>query len=429
MRVFVGPVEIAGYYGRLAEALRGIGVDAVAVDLGEHRFGYAREKPASIWVRAAVWAERSWIGSRGRPRLLRLPSAGIRVATRLALVAWSITRFDAYIFGYGTTLLFTRELPLLRVLGKRLVFVFNGSDARPPYIDGADMAPSRGLTIDDCIALARRKKALIRRIERYADAVVSLPTFSHFFEKPVIDYLLIGTPVNPRRPIAHPGDPSTEIRVLHSPSDPEVKGSERVRDAVAGVRSGGLPIKLIELVGVPHETVLLEIARADFVIDQAFSDAPMAVFAAEAAAAGVPAIVGSYAWSVLVERYGNALPPVEASDPDDLEVAVARLSTDTAHRVDLGRRAREFIASAWAPEVVAGRYIKVLAGETPTEWLFDPKGVRYTAGVLPMERSRAIVAAIVRRAGLGALQLSDKPELELAFGRMTGVAERAADLP
>ena len=68
MRVFIGPVEIAGYYSQLAEALRGIGVDAVAVDLSANRFGYDRTRRLNVWVRAARWAARRY---RVEPRTVR----------------------------------------------------------------------------------------------------------------------------------------------------------------------------------------------------------------------------------------------------------------------------------------------------------------------------------------------------------------------
>ena len=415
--MFVGPVEIAGYYGRLGAALRQIGVDAVSVDLGEHRFRYGQAQPEGFWITAAVRAERGWTASRGRPAPLRLHRWVARVAARVGLVAWAITRFDAFIFGYGTTLLFTRELALLRLLRKRLVFVFNGSDARPPYIDGADMAASRGMTIDECIALARRKKELIRRIERYADAVVSLPTFSHYFERPVIDYLRIGTPVVPGLDRASTGETGEEIRILHSPSDPEVKGSDRIRATVAALRAGGRPVRLIELRGVANDVVRAEIARADFVIDQLYSDTPMAVFVTEAAAAGVPAIVGSYAWPELIRLYAeDALPPVEQCHPDGLATAIVRLADDREYRLALGSRARGYVETTWAPENVAARYLTVLRGHTPDGWVFDPTDIRYLHGAgLPEARTREIVAAVVARGGREGLALADKPWLARAF--------------
>ena len=53
----------------------------------------------------------------------------------------------------------------------------------------------------------------------------------------------------------------------------------------------GLPLEYVEIVGQPNDIVLAEIARSAFVIDQLYSDTPMAGFAAEAARLGKPAIV------------------------------------------------------------------------------------------------------------------------------------------
>ena len=193
----IGPVEIAGYYTQLAMALREQGVDALAVDISGHPFRYNVEPPASAWIRLAAWAAAGSRRVRGRFIGLKVMWRAIQVLARLMLLAWSLRRFDGFIFGYGTTILYGRDLPLLRLLGKRIVFVFNGSDARPPYIDGSDMAASLGRTVDDCIRLARRKKAMIRRVERHAHAVVAQPAFSHFFERPVVDFFRVGLPWTP----------------------------------------------------------------------------------------------------------------------------------------------------------------------------------------------------------------------------------------
>lgn len=417
MRVFVGPVEIAGYYGQLAAALRQIGIDAVAVDLSDHRFRYGRVEAPSTWIAAALWAERGSRAARGGPGVMRTVWRGLRVLTRVGLLVWSIWRFDAFIFGFGNTILFGHELPLLRLFRKRLIFTFNGTDARPPYIDGADMAASRHTTVDECIRIAVRKKALIRRVEHYADAIVCLSTASHFFERPIVDHLRIGVPSMPAKPSQPRPRDDREIRILHSPSDPEVKGSERIREVVEAMRARGQPLQLIELREVSNEAVRAEIARADFVIDQLYSDTPMAVFATEAAAAGVPAIVGSYAWPDLRRMYSEAeLPPVEQCHPDGLAAAIDRLSSYPEHRRALGARARAFVETEWAPERIAARYVTILRDGAPPEWLFDPNSVRYVHGVgLPEQRSREIVAAVVARGGRGALQLADKPALEQAF--------------
>jgi glycosyltransferase involved in cell wall biosynthesis len=414
-RVFVGPVEIAGYYSGLAEALRGTGLDVVLVDLARHPFRYAPPSRSRWPVRLAS-ATRARLEAATTNRWRRFGWFVAYTLSRAVLTAWALARFDVFIFGFGETLLSRRDLPLLRLAHKRMIFVFNGSDARPSYVDGAEMAPSLARTVDDAIRLARRKKARIRQIERYADVIVSQPAFSHFFERPVVDFFRVGIPwtLSAAGVAGRDGD---AIRILHSPSNPEVKGSDRIRSTIDALRAAGHRLELIELRGVPNDEVRAEIERADFVIDQIYSDAPMVGFATEAAAAGRPAIVGGYAWSDLERIYpGAAMPPVEACLPDHLAEAVLRLATDGAYRRALGDRAQAFVTTAWAPEAVAARYRSLIRGEVPDDWLFDPRLLRYVHGVgLTEERARELVAGVLAKGGRAALQLGDKPAVEQAF--------------
>lgn len=414
LRVFVGPIEIAGHYSGLAAALRTAGVDAVAVDIGNHPFAYedAAAAPAAVRLTARIVRSRT----RARGGLARRAWLVAELIGRSMLLLWSLGRFDAFIFSHGHTIWFGREMPLLRLLRRPMVFVFNGSDARPPYIDGAIMGTTSGHSIEDCIRLTARSKARIKRIERHASAVVSQPAFSHFFERPVADFFRMGVPwsAGPDRELRTPDD---GIRVLHSPSHPEVKGTDRIREAVARVRARGLDLRLIELQGVPNSTVRAEIARADFVVDQVYSDAPMVSFATEAASVAVPAIVGGYAWPELNRVYpGAAMPPVEQCHPDHLEAAIERLAKDAAYRRGLGQAAYEFISREWSSLQIASRYLALLRGEKPPSLMYDPASVRYVCGVgLAQPAARSLVAETIRVGGLDALQLADKPRLAAAF--------------
>src|SRR5258706_9597316 len=57
IRVFLGPVEIAGHYAGLEAAFREIGVDAQAVDLVGHPYQYRRGSPSDPRVvRLTRWA-------------------------------------------------------------------------------------------------------------------------------------------------------------------------------------------------------------------------------------------------------------------------------------------------------------------------------------------------------------------------------------
>jgi hypothetical protein len=423
-RIFIGLTEIAGFYGNLATGLRAAGARATFVDLATHPFGYPPGDQGWI-VRLVRRAYQRRLEARGGFRTVLWK--GIYALARLALLTWAVRRHDVFIFGSRTSFFQLRELPFLRWLGKSVVFVFTGSDARPPSIDGADMDPALGRSIDDCIRLAHAKKRQIAQIERWSTAVVGHALYLHLCEQPAAGFEILGLaqPVLATYPALEPEPPEPPIRIVHSPSNPSVKGSELVRIAVDRLIAEGLPLELIEIRSLPNREVHEQLQRCHFVIDQLYSDVPMSAFCAEAARYGKPAVVGSYGW----EEIERLIPdghraPVEQCHPDDIGSAVRRLATDAAHRRSLGLAARRFVEE-WAGEAVARRYLRLLAGERPPEWMEDPSAVRYVHGVgLSESRAREIVAAVVRDGGLGALQVSDKPALEAAFQEFIGTVSR-----
>ena len=80
-------------------------------------------------------------------------------------------RFDVFVFGFANTFLRLAELPLLRLLRKKVIFVLHGSDARPPYMNGA--ARRAPWNAAEVVARTRVQKLRLARIERYADAVIA----------------------------------------------------------------------------------------------------------------------------------------------------------------------------------------------------------------------------------------------------------------
>lgn len=424
-RVFIGLTEIAGFYGNLAAGLRAAGAQATFVDLERHPFEYATGDQTWI-IRLARWTARRTSGARGGFFGWIVLS---KLAHRMALAAlftWAVIRHDAFIFGFRTSFFRLRTLPLLHWLGKKVIFVFNGSDARPPYIDGADMDPARGLSIDDCIRLTRGKKRQITKIERWSTAVVSHALYLHLFERPAAGFQIMGLAqrLAADYPPVEPEPPEPPIRILHSPSNPTVKGSDVIRAAVSRLIADGLPLQLVEIRDMPNRVVHEQLQTCHFVVDQLYSDGPMLGFAAEAALYGKPAVVGSYGWDE-IERLMPAghRAPVERCHPDDVESAIRRLATDAAHRRRLGLAARRFV-EAWAGETVARRYLRLLDGERPPDWMCDPSAVRYVQGVgLSEMRAQEIVAAVIRKAGIGALQIGDKPQLEAAFRQFVSAPE------
>lgn len=460
MRVFLGLTEVSGYYTWLEKGFRELGIDAQLVSLYRHPFGYATERkdPGVLTLARLAVTRRVQALERGSGVFVRgfwLAAVG---ASRVLLFLWAVARFDVFVFSCGTTFFRYRELPILRLLGKKIFHYFHGNDSRPGYIDGfcessflPDRRPtdaayvgyigegeSEEETLRRTVAYIRAASARresISQIEKFADVVISSPSYAHFHSRPFVQRVIIGRPSVPEGAANTPmqrqsGDP---VRILHSPSVPEGKGTPRIREAIATLKSRGLNIEYIEMIGRPNREVLAEITRCDFVIDQLYSDLPVAGFSTEAAAFGRAAVIGGY----YCEQIGNDLqsrfiPPSLFCPPDKIVEAVEKLVIDERFRKELGDQAYEFVHRNWTASKVAARFVRLINGDIPEDWLFDPRRIRYLHGMgLSEKRAKNIVAAVVRHGGVKALGLSDKPGLEkmfLDFAFPDGVPESGRDL-
>ncbi len=418
-RVFLGLQEIAGYYSGLRDGFARIGVDATFVTKVPTRFQYGGGDVrwlSGLIARAADGCSRSL-----RSRLMWKP---IHTASLMGLFVWAIVRHDVFVMGYGSTFFNYRELPLLKWLGKRLVYVYHGTDTRPYFASGKyDFEATKAL--EDLRAQKRR----IEVMDRYADVIVEQPSAAAFHERPVVIFLAIGLPIHPAARLAAERHSSTEsqqrsdhpIRVLHAPSQ-ICKGTPEIREAVRRLQERGVRFEYVEVSGVPNATVLEEIARADFVIDQGFSDTPMAGFASEAALQGKPAVIGGYYGKWMRDEIpAGMIPPSEFVRPEELEQAIERLVVDAEYRRDLGQRARRYVLEHWTSEQVARKFLQLFDGAIPEPWMFDPGETRYPYGLgLTTEQVRQRVAAVVKLGGPQALMLEDKPELRAIYLDMIG---------
>lgn len=412
MRVFLGLAEIAGYYRGLKEGFESLGHEAELICLSGHPFGYTGANDNAM---VDFWR---WLNARPEPSLRAL-----RRVPRTLLFMWAASRFDIFIFSYGGSLLpGFRDLPLLKSLGKKLIFQFHGSDSRPPYLDGSVMAEDRGRSIASAIQLTHEKKRNLRIIERYADAVVNIDPQSQLLERPFIEWLRVGLPVHPSSAPTREGvvqwwearGTGWPVRALHSPSHPEAKGSAEIRNMVERVRAQGVPLELVTIKGRPNRDVLAALATCDLVIDQLYADYGMPGLAVEAAWFGKPVVIGGYA----VEHWNRALPeearpPTWYCHPTRVEEGILSLARAPEARRRLGIAARTFVEDVWHPKKVAERYLAIAEGSFPRDWLRQPQDIDYWQGCcLSESRLQEVVAAFVKEGGRAALELGDKPAIE-----------------
>ena len=309
LRVTHCPVNVAGIPWENVQALRRKGVDARLV----------------VFERGQLHPEADWSLDR-RGGLAR------QLATQAAAFARLAPRTDVFHFYFGLTLLpQSIQFPLLRLLRRRSVFHYLGSDIR-------GKTPAQ---------LAYGKRADAEIVGSY-DAVRWVPE-AHVVP-PGLDL----------RPFA-PVPPSDNPRplVVHAPSNREKKGTRYVIEACAE-----LPVELDIVEGVPHDVARARYARADIVVDQ-LNAGWHGVFALEAMALGKPVV--AHLKPDVVERsaagYGIRIPIVLATR-ETLVDALRPLVEQPALRRELGAQSRAYVEQVHDIDRIADRLID-LYGSLP----------------------------------------------------------------
>lgn len=412
-KILIAPVEVAGFGAALQNGFSKLGIKADLGWLSEHRFSYkSTVLNGPLWMAARHL--NSWATANGRfGRVIALLP---NLLLRWMLLFLCLGKYREFVFLGGVSFTNTAfEYALMRLMGKRVVVVFLGSDARPPYLNGkySGKGVLQQLVMLFATWTIRRR---VRRAEKWSWACVNALATSHFHRKKFVDWYFMGFPAPSVSDCAPATTGQHPLRVVHAPSNLKIKGTNEIRSAVEAVRSQGIDFEFEEFSGVPNNEVISEICRSDLVVDQAYSDVPIPGFATEAASLGRPAVVGSYL-SGIDGDYFKALPtiPTIFCRPENLAETLYNSLSDPEALSQQGKRAREFIDSCWNSKAVAKRYLKLLAGEWDEIQFSDPYKNGNVWGLgLSAQASSNLIANYVNRFGGSALMLGHNPALRSA---------------
>jgi len=304
LRVTHAPVNVAGIPWENVQALRRKGVDARLV----------------VFERGKLHHEADW----SLDRHGALPQ---RLAQQFGAFAKLAPYTDVFHFYFGLTLVpKSLQFPLLRLLRKKSVFHYLGSDIR-----GKSRAE---------LAYGERADAEIvgsYDAERWVPEAHVIPP---------------GLDLRPFTPVP-PSDAPRPL-VVHAPSNREKKGTAHV---VAALET--LPVEIDIVEGVPHEEARLRYARADIVVDQ-LSAGWHGVFALEAMALGKPVV--TYLKPDVVEKsaagYGVRIPIVPAT-AETLTDAIRPLVESPALRREIGAAGRAYVEQVHDIDRVTDRLLDV----------------------------------------------------------------------
>ncbi len=395
-----------------------------------HRFGYGGQS-RSFWLGRILMDFNSYREANDKARLI--PRLFLSILGRFFHLAYfliSIFRYDSFIFTYGTSFLKdNKDIPILRFFGKTIIMnMAHGSELRPPYIDGSYQS-SDGVekpALQHLVYLAQNYSQRMSFLERHCTYIIGAPfSSSQFAKRPFINSFALGVPCSTEGALSTKckddklisDSNSNKVRIVHSPSHEKLKGTRIIRDSITELKQKGYQIEYIELQGRSNKEVLEELKVCDFVVDQIYSDSPMASFASEAASFGKPAIVGGFGLEQLKNHIPEGMyPPSYICLPDGITEAIEKLISDVEFRQELGSAAKSFVKKEWSVENVAKRFQSLISNQIQNDWWLNPDTISYVHGIgQDSFETKTIIAEIIAKFGTEALQVGHRKALEAKF--------------
>ena len=335
MRVFIGPVEVAGQANTWARALRKLGVEAYNYVYKPHGFGY----PFDRRFRRYGFADRavSWIGRVFEFRRLR-------------------ESFDVFHYLFGKSILRwpfrDYEFRALRA-ERRMLMSFFGDDIRLPSVAqrrAPDWVNAYGTT-------DKRNAARMQSLARYFPTVAAggpargeLYQYAAPYFQRVVN-LSIAVDL-----AEYPYSPADNARpvVLHAPSRSAAKGTGHVERAVARL-TDSVDFEFRLLTGLTHPQVVEATKQANVVVDQLVVGEHGA-YAVEAMALGKPVVC--YIHPDFEKCYPEGFPIVNAT-PATLADVLRRLIVDRDLRRTTANESRAYAERVHDSAVVARQLLSL----------------------------------------------------------------------
>ncbi len=404
--------EISGYYRNLVKGFEQNDIECVFVDLR----GHPAFKSTANQKHRILRLVDNYIELKQKFWFKNIPIIDsvlvLKSLLKFIIFIWSLCKFNVYIFGFSSTFMAYYDLPILKLFNKKIIYMCHGSDFRPPYLNGKTLNSCGDLKI--IAKETRKKKKIVKKIERYADYIINRPAQAYFNEKQIILDFYIGRPYQgDYTDKAIKKNKYSAIRILHAPSDTLFKGTEIIEAHIEHLKRKGHNIDFIKITNVPNQQVINEIINCDFVIDQVYSDIPMTAIATEAAYYGKPTVIGGYYSSVIYDEVPKQyIIPTIFCHPDELLDNIEKLIVDSEYRSIIGKKLKQYVRDNWKPRQVAERYVKLMDGHYPLSWHYNPNNLSYLYGAgISKELLRKYLIKYISEYGYGALELSDKPAL------------------
>lgn len=383
-RIFLGVREIAGMMTRLNNAFHEMGIESDYYCMYGYAFASESKKKEDMTILRKYQKCTDKI-DQSENKYIKNWWRFLQMWSVLHLFFHVLFKYDLFIYIFGRGMFHCNkylnniqelEFFILKLFHKKMIMWLCGSDSRAPYCDGGVYFRE----VEKLNLEVQKRQKRVRMLEKYM-VLIDAPASAHFHRKPYLIATCGGIPVDEQERVVVNKVDKNEVTILHAPSDQRAKGTEIIRNIIKELKEEGYEFEYIEVSGVPHNVVLEKMAMSDIVVDQLYSDTPMAGFATEASINGVPVIVGGD-WA---EVYKKVLPqpiaPTVYCKPEELKEKIIYLIEHKEERDRIGQEEKEYVENNCLATVVADKFLKIFDNSYPKEWIMNPADSDYIWGM------------------------------------------------
>ena len=263
MRIFIGLTDVANFTSIFANGFEALDHEVFTVVWNKSRFYPDSQYNLVIDERVP--------GTKDNNKY----KSYLKIILNLAQIIKSIN-CDVFII-YAPAVLPTGIIyPVLKLLGKKIITVFLGSDIRYWYAFQEEMK-SLGVHNEmlPFFEYAKNrsggsywdKQRTVEVAEKYSAIIISQPDYSQLLSRP---YMRACVPLN-LSTLTFNVPARSEPLILHAPSVPEAKGTDIVLRVIEELSAEGLRFQFRLIENMPNEDLRNLLAEADIVVDEFYS--------------------------------------------------------------------------------------------------------------------------------------------------------------
>lgn len=409
-KIFIGFSEVANYYTNLLKGFKKLGIEYEFFNYGENKRKYDCDISKSL-IQEGFNSLSILQFKYANNKFFKNIFYFLHITLRIPLFLYSLSKYNIFIFNYNASFFGLYDLPILKFFNKKIIYIFHGSDSRPPYMSGNYIYEN--YSIEDVFQITKKLNKRNKKIEKYADYIICGAASSQFFNRELIHYLAIGAPIDLSH-IHNTGQKNANtINIIHAPSGRKQKGSDYFAQIIKELIDEGYPIDYEELFNVPNRVVLEKLSASDFVLDELYSDTTLAGLGTEAAYFSKPTIVGGYYEQIARDLKTIPVPPSLYVEPTKIKEAIIKLIENTEFRLELGNEVKHYTSERWNPSAVSERLLQIIQNDIPDAWFFDASKSDYFYGWgVSKEALKEFLKRYIGQYGKEGLFISHNPNLE-----------------